>query len=71
MPISRIDLISSQLGSATTVAEVQAMNEAGQLPKKLISPSYRDTVQIPDGGYSIFRFKADNPGKTHIFVEFI
>ena len=38
------------------------MNEEGKLARKFIGPSYRDTVQVMDGGYSILRLKADNPG---------
>jgi len=60
-----------KLADSTHVEEVKAMNEAGLLPRKLLSPSHRDTVNVPDGGYAIYRFKTDNPGfwAIHCHVE--
>ncbi|XP_068204136.1 uncharacterized protein [Palaemon carinicauda] len=51
-----------KLGRNTTVADVIALDEAGGIVRKLDSPVMKDTVTIPDGGYSIIRFTADNPG---------
>lgn len=46
----------------TTVAEVQALDAAGGITRKLRNAAKKDTVSIPDGGYVIIRFTADNPG---------
>jgi len=48
------------------------MDEQGKLKRNLINPPLKDTVQIPSGGYTIFRFFADNPGiwLMHCHVEF-
>ncbi|XP_013382502.1 laccase-25-like [Lingula anatina] len=51
-----------KLGSSISVEEVKKLHEEGNLRYKLISPSYRDTVNVPDGGYAIIRFRTDNPG---------
>ncbi len=43
-------------------SEMKRRNEAGEIPKNLEDPPLKDTVQVPGGGYAIWRFKADNPG---------
>ncbi|XP_053649062.1 uncharacterized protein [Cherax quadricarinatus] len=53
-----------RLGSETTVEEVKALDAAGGIKRKLKNPVKKDSVTIPDGGYTIVRFTADNPGKT-------
>lgn len=40
------------------------MDENGLLMRNLDNPVYKDTVTIPDGGYSVVRFHANNPGNT-------
>ncbi|XP_013389794.1 laccase isoform X2 [Lingula anatina] len=51
-----------KLESSTSVEEIKTLHEEGNLRYKLISPSYRDTVIVPDNGYAIIRFRTDNPG---------
>ncbi len=52
-------------------SEVKRRNEAGYIGKNLINPPRKDTVQVTGGGYSVWRFKADNPGLWffHCHVE--
>ncbi|CAL7936374.1 unnamed protein product [Xylocopa violacea] len=38
------------------------LDERNQLKRNLISPPGKDTIPIPNNGYTIFRFRADNPG---------
>ncbi|XP_042889082.1 laccase-like [Penaeus japonicus] len=51
-----------RLGSATTVQEVMELDAAGGIPRKLQDAVEKDTVTIPDGGFTVVRFTADNPG---------
>jgi len=51
-----------RLGSETSVEEVKALDEKGLIERKLTNPIRKDSVTIPDGGYTIIRFTADNPG---------
>jgi hypothetical protein len=46
-----------------SVAEVRALNEAGLITKTFDGP-LKDTVIVPGRGYVIFRFYANNPGKS-------
>lgn len=49
-------------GRNTTVAEVEALDKAGGIERKLTDTIMKDTVNIPSGGYTVVRFIADNPG---------
>jgi len=51
-----------RLGNETTVEEVKAHDELGLIERKFIEPVLKDSVTLPDGGYTIIRFTADNPG---------
>ncbi|XP_071552514.1 uncharacterized protein [Panulirus ornatus] len=51
-----------RLGDHTSAEEVAALDAAGGIPRKLENPVKKDTVTIPDGGYTIIRFTANNPG---------
>ncbi|GFN91552.1 multicopper oxidase [Plakobranchus ocellatus] len=51
-----------KINSSTTVAEIKAMDQRGELPRTTTRAPIKDTVTVPDGGYTIFRFRADNPG---------
>lgn len=48
--------------SSTTPEEVAALDASGGITRKLQDAVRKDTVTIPDGGYTIIRFTADNPG---------
>ena len=50
--------------SNTTVEEVAALDAVGGITRRLEDTIRKDTVTIPDGGYTIVRFTADNPGES-------
>uniref|UniRef100_A0A182N4J6 Multicopper oxidase n=1 Tax=Anopheles dirus TaxID=7168 RepID=A0A182N4J6_9DIPT len=56
----------------TTVEDIRRMDEEGRLPRRLKRAPIKDTVTIPDGGYTIIRFIANNPGYWlfHCHIEF-
>ena len=41
---------------------VKRLNEEGKIKRNLIDPIRKDTVAVPDAGFTVMRFKADNPG---------
>lgn len=41
---------------------VRTLNEEGKIKRNLVDPPQKDTVAVPDSGFAILRFKADNPG---------
>lgn len=51
-----------RLGNKTTVAEIKELERQGLIARKLKRAPLKDTVTVPDGGYTIVRFHADNPG---------
>ncbi|PSN35389.1 hypothetical protein C0J52_17819 [Blattella germanica] len=61
-----------RLGSTTSVEEVQALDKAGQIYRKLQGAPVKDTVTVPDGGFTIVRVHANNPGYWlfHCHIEF-
>ncbi|KAI8423722.1 hypothetical protein MSG28_012753 [Choristoneura fumiferana] len=61
-----------RLANETTIEEVKAFDEAGLLKRNLKNAPIKDTVTVPDGGYTVLRFKADNPGYWlfHCHIEF-
>lgn len=61
-----------RLANETTIDEVKAFDEAGLLKRNLKNAPIKDTVTVPDGGYTVIRFKADNPGYWlfHCHIEF-
>ncbi|RUS76214.1 hypothetical protein EGW08_016021, partial [Elysia chlorotica] len=52
--------------------ELTALDERGGIARNLHRPPRKDTVTIPDGGYTVVRFHADNPGMwlLHCHVEY-
>ena len=38
------------------------MDKRGEIKRNLINPPIKDTVVVPDGGFTVIRFLADNPG---------
>ncbi|TRY73881.1 hypothetical protein TCAL_12804 [Tigriopus californicus] len=38
------------------------MDQKGLIERNLIDPPLKDVATVPDGGFTIFRFQADNPG---------
>ena len=45
-----------------TKATVQDLNEAGKIERNLKDPPLKDTITVPDAGFTVVRFLADNPG---------
>ena len=41
---------------------VVTMDERGEIRRNLVNPPLKDTVMVPDGGFTVLRFLADNPG---------
>ncbi|XP_034256148.1 laccase-like isoform X2 [Thrips palmi] len=61
-----------RLGSSINVSEVQRLDAEGRIPRNLRDPPAKDTVTVPDGGYTVLRVHADNPGYWlfHCHIEF-
>ena len=38
------------------------MDKKGEIKRNLLNPPIKDTVIVPDGGFTIIRFLANNPG---------
>ena len=38
------------------------LNNAGKIKKNLKDPTRKDTIAVPDAGFAVMRFYADNPG---------
>ncbi|XP_061163506.1 uncharacterized protein LOC133172595 isoform X2 [Saccostrea echinata] len=51
-----------KLGNMTSVEHVRFMDDMGLINRKLHRAISKDTVTVPDGGYTIIRFHATNPG---------
>lgn len=47
-------------------ARVMALDAEGSLERNLEQPIHKDTVMVPSGGYTVVRFKADNPGEQDL-----
>lgn len=52
-----------RLGQSVDVDTVKALDKANMLKRNLTRPPIKDTVTVPDGGYTILRVHASNPGK--------
>lgn len=52
--------------------QVKQLDRYNLLKRNLVRPPVKDTVTIPDGGYTIVRFEAYNPGfwLFHCHIEF-
>ncbi|XP_075986047.1 uncharacterized protein LOC142983100 [Anticarsia gemmatalis] len=61
-----------RLAKEITIDEIKAYDKAGLLKRNLKNAPIKDTVTVPDGGYTVIRFKADNPGYWlfHCHIEF-
>lgn len=61
-----------KLGLSTSLEEVMEMDKAGNITRNLQAAPLKDTVIVPDGGYTILRFEANNPGwwLFHCHLEF-
>ncbi|XP_050459859.1 uncharacterized protein LOC126855865 isoform X3 [Cataglyphis hispanica] len=61
-----------KIGSNITAAEVKELDRQGLINRSLTRAPLKDTVTVPDGGYTIVRFHANNPGYWlfHCHIEF-
>lgn len=51
-----------KVGKNVTIEKVQRLDKEGLIRRNLDHAPLKDTVTVPDGGYTIVRFYADNPG---------
>ena len=56
-------ILQTQLNKSISRQDVEVLDSKGKIKRNLQNPIKKDTVMVPDGGYTIIRFKADNPGK--------
>lgn len=58
--------------SGIKVEEIQELDRSGQIVRRLKGAPMKDTITVPDGGFTIVRFVADNPGwwLFHCHIEF-
>ncbi|KAK5650033.1 hypothetical protein RI129_001062 [Pyrocoelia pectoralis] len=61
-----------KVGKNVTEEEVAALDKKGLIKRNLVNAVKKDTVTVPDGGYTIVRFLASNPGYwlLHCHIEF-
>ncbi|XP_058451938.1 uncharacterized protein LOC131430754 [Malaya genurostris] len=61
-----------RLAGNISAEEVKRLDEEGKIKRRLKGAPIKDTVTIPDGGYTIIRFIASNPGYWlfHCHIEF-
>ena len=45
-------------GNSVNVMKIKQLNEGGRIKRNLDSPPFKDTISVPDGGYTLARFKA-------------
>ena len=45
------------------------MDARGEIKRKLSKAPFKDTVPLPNGGYVIIRFVADNPGEHFLYCS--
>ncbi|RXG69216.1 Laccase-12 [Armadillidium vulgare] len=51
-----------KVGDIITLEDVKNLDKMGKLRRNLIDIPLKDTVTVPDGGYTVIRLIADNPG---------
>ena len=51
---------------------MRKLNEAGKIKKNYEDPIQKDTIPVPDAGFAVMRFRADNPGFwiMHCHIDF-
>lgn len=52
--------------------QIKRLDESGGIKRRLSGAPIKDTVTVPDGGYTVIRFVANNPGfwLFHCHIEF-
>merc|ERR1739838_443805 len=51
-----------RVGKHLSLHEMKQLHENGSISYELGRPAMKDTVIVPDGGYTVVRFFTDNPG---------
>ncbi|CAK9821202.1 LCC4 [Anthophora plagiata] len=61
-----------RVGENVTTEQVKALDKSGTIRRNLDRAPLKDTVTVPDGGYTVVRFYANNPGYWlfHCHIEF-
>ena len=57
--------------SRVTLEEIKAMDERGEIKRKLEGAVKKDTIGVPDGGYALLRIHATNPVLKFLFLNLI
>ncbi|EFN74336.1 Laccase-4 [Camponotus floridanus] len=57
--------------TGTTVEEIKILDKKGLLLRKKFAPPFKDTMPIPNKGYAIIRFRANNPGYWLFHCHFL
>ncbi|XP_038059493.1 laccase-2-like isoform X2 [Patiria miniata] len=67
----QFQVVAMERMSDATVQSVMQLDQNGEITRNLNGP-FKDVVVVPDGGYTIFRFRAWNPGWWifHCHIEF-
>ncbi|XP_053980315.1 uncharacterized protein LOC128877215 [Hylaeus volcanicus] len=62
----------ARVGKNVTAEDVKKLDKEGLIRRNLDHAPLKDTVTVPDGGYTIVRFHANNPGYWlfHCHIEF-
>ncbi|XP_062576319.1 uncharacterized protein LOC134238220 [Saccostrea cucullata] len=62
----------TQINRSTTLQEVKDLDAAGSISRNLNMSVIKDSVTVPDGGYTILRIHATNPGFWffHCHIDF-
>ncbi|XP_064615588.1 uncharacterized protein LOC135479627 [Liolophura sinensis] len=65
-------LALKQVNISTTMEAVKRLDAEGYIHRNYDNPVQKDTILVPDGGYAVLRFVADNPGfwLFHCHVQF-
>lgn len=51
-----------RVDTQVSMDQIKMMDKNGFLRRNLVDAPIKDTVAVPDGGYTIIRFMAINPG---------
>ncbi|XP_029171325.1 laccase-1-like [Nylanderia fulva] len=58
-------------GTGTTAKEIKILDKKGLLSRRKILPPFKDTIAVPNNGYVIIRFRANNPGYWLLHCHFV
>lgn len=61
-----------RVGKNVTVEQVKKLDAEGKLRRNFENPPVKDTITVPDGGYTVLRWHATNPGYWlfHCHIEY-